>query len=121
MSEIPDVLKLTYDFSENELLRDFEEIRLEPFSQDTCYWTDPQTGEFYAPTFDYFSWLKARRKRDGVDFCVRVRLNHKMFEEPKREILAAYVTSEFATAVFSLGTYASCDCVVGFHCPRHSR
>lgn len=121
MSDLPDILKVTYDFTENELLRDFDHIELLPFSQDTQDWNDPQTGEFYAATFDYFAFLRARRKLDNVNFCVRVRIDHRMMNEPKREILAAYVTSQFAAAVFSLSTFAGCECVVGFHCPRHCR
>lgn len=121
MSDLPAILRLKYDFSGNELLSGFSDVELQPFAQDTQDWNDPATGEFYKATFDYFAFLRATRKSDGVNFCIQVRMDHRMIDRERGTILEAYVKSVFLNAVLGLHSYATCDCFVEFHCARHSR
>lgn len=54
--------------------RQLSDIALSPFYQDRDGWTDPQTGFFYPPTFNYIAVLTAIRKHDHQNFYVHVNL-----------------------------------------------
>jgi hypothetical protein len=121
MSEISDILKLTYDFSDNESLRAFSDVRLTPFSQNTQDWVNPETGEVFPATFDYYAFLKGERKSDGGYFSVRVVMQHEMIDNQEGSIREAFIKSRLVVAVLSLADFSDCACTPEKPCERHPR
>lgn len=103
----------------SDKLKAFDWIRFGGFVQDTEDWTDPDTGEFFKATMDYFSVLTGRRIRDDVNFAVRVRLDHVIVDDHSNKNRSNYVESCLVNGMMQLASYADCDCVVGAPCKRH--
>jgi hypothetical protein len=99
-------------------LKAFDHVVMGPFAQDTEGWTDPETNEFYPPTMDFGSYLRASRISDKVDFAVRIRLDHKMLEGPATPQMADYVGAVIKNAIFMLAYFSKCTCTAEKSCGR---
>jgi hypothetical protein len=92
-------------------------MRMSPFVQMVTPWQDPETLEWFEPTFDWVSHVAAQRRRDNVDFSVQIRVSGQEGKPLERSLRDVAIDN----ARMELETYAECACVVGTPCALHAR
>jgi hypothetical protein len=96
----------------------FDHIRLTAFHRDTEDKINPETGEVWPATFEYYGRILAVRKRDGTFFYVNMTLD-KDFAEWPEEKQQSYLDSKVIISMMFLNTFADCACTEQQPCPRH--
>ena len=82
---------------------------------------NPETGEVFEPTLDWYCQIWGERVVDGQQFYTRERLDHEILENPCPAQIEDYVQTVTRNAVMSLASFGACDCVLGKACDRHLR
>ncbi len=95
--------------SDVPLEADWNGLTLSEFKQETQ--GVEVEGEFYPPTFNWFANLTGQRRRDGVNFYLKVVIN--------KDASVSGMVFALLSAFTQFNTFTDCICTIASACPKH--